>query len=137
MCAKGLVGTWGVQTKVASLGCVRKRSSVRIFLLITKMLSRVKCKCPQRVAIRLSRKSYATKGTSTPSKYSSQSGGNCPKRNLIKSIKEDSKYPKGKEAEWGCQLILAQRLIRGRGPLEWIQTLWKTSARNGVIKETG
>jgi len=26
--AKGLVGTWEVQTKVASLGCVCKRSSV-------------------------------------------------------------------------------------------------------------
>jgi len=111
MKAKGLVGTRGVQTKVASPGCVRKRSSVRVFLLITKIPSGVKCKCPQRVAMRPSRKSYATKGTSTPSKYSSQSGGNCPKRNLIESIKEDSKYPKGKEAEWGCRPILAQRLI--------------------------
>jgi len=26
--ANGLVGTWGVQTNVASLGCVHKRSSV-------------------------------------------------------------------------------------------------------------
>jgi len=111
MCAKGLVGTQGVQTKAASPGCVRKRSSVRVFLLIIKMLSGVKCKRPQRVAICPSRKLYATKGMSTPSKYSSQSGGNCPKRNLIESVKEDSKYPKGKEAEWGCRPILAQRLI--------------------------
>jgi len=28
MCAKGLVGTQGVQMNVASSGCVRKRSSV-------------------------------------------------------------------------------------------------------------
>jgi len=109
--AKGLVGIWGVHMKAASPGCICKRSSVRVFLLITKMLSGVKCKCPQRVAMRLSRKSYATKGTSAPSKYSSQSGGNCPKRNLIESTKEDSKYPKGKEVEWRCQPILAQRLI--------------------------
>ena len=137
MQAKGLVGTRGVQTKVASPGCVRKRSSVRVFLSTIKMLSGVKCKCPQRVARRPSRKSYATKGTSTPSKNVSQSGGNCPKRNLIESTNKDSKYLKGKEAEWGCRPILAQRLIQERGPLEWTQMLWKTSARNGVTKETG
>ena len=111
MCAKGLVGTCGVQTNAASLGCVYKRSSVYVFLLITKMPPGVKCKRPQRVAMRLSRKSYATKGMSMPSKYSSQSGGNCPKRNLIKSTKEDLKYLKVKEIEWGCRPILAQRLI--------------------------
>jgi len=81
----------GGADKVASLGWVCKRSSVQVFLSITKILSEVKCKCPQRVARRPSRKSYTTKGTSTPSKYSSQSGGNCPKRNLIESINEDSK----------------------------------------------
>jgi len=97
--ANRLVGTWGVQTKVASLGCIHKMSSVCVFLSITKMLSGVKCKCLQRVAMRPSRKSYATRGTSTPSKYSSQLEGNCPKRNLIESTKEDSKYPKGKEVE--------------------------------------
>jgi len=109
--AKGLVGTWGIHTKAASLGCVCKRSSIQVFLLITKMPSEVKCKCPQRVAMRPPKKSYATKGTSTPSKYSNQSGGNCPKRNLIESTKEDLKYPKGKEVEWGCRPILVQRLI--------------------------
>jgi len=62
-----------------------------VFLLFTKMPSGVKCKRPQREARRPSRKSYATRGTSTPSKYSSQSGGNCPKRNLIESTNEDSK----------------------------------------------
>jgi len=87
----GLVGTWGVQTKAASLGCVCKMSSIHVFLSITKMPSGVKCKHLHNVAICPSRKSYATKGTSTPSKDSSQSGGNCPKRNLMESTKEDSK----------------------------------------------
>ena len=80
-----------MQTKAASPGCVCKRSSIRVFLSITKIPSAVKCKRPQRVARHLSRKSYATRGTSTPSKYLSQSGGNCPKRNLIESTNEDSK----------------------------------------------
>jgi len=91
MRAKGLVGRRGVQMKAASPGCVHKRSSIQVFLSITKRPSAVKCKRLQRVARCLSRKSYATKGTSTPSKYSSQSGGNCPKRNLIESINKDSK----------------------------------------------
>jgi len=42
MKAKGLVGTRGVQTKVASLGCVHKISSVHIFLSVTKIPSVVK-----------------------------------------------------------------------------------------------
>ena len=88
---KGLVGRRGVQMKAASLGCVHKRSSIQVFLSITKMPSGVKCKHPQRVARHPLRKSYATKGISTPSKYLSQLGGNCPKRNLIESINEDSK----------------------------------------------
>ena len=91
MKVKGLVGTQGVQTNAASPDCVHKRSSVRVFLSMTKILSAVKCKCPQRVARRPSRKSYTTIGTSTPSKNASQSGGNCPKRNLIESTNEDSK----------------------------------------------
>jgi len=61
MKAKGLVGRQGVQTKAASLGCVCKRSSVQVFLSITKILSEVKCKHPQRVARCPSRKSYTTK----------------------------------------------------------------------------
>jgi len=88
---KGLVGTRGVQIKVASPGCVHNKSSVRVFLLTTNIPSGVKCKCPHRIARCLSRKSYATRGTSTPLKYVSQSGGNCPKRNLIESINEDSR----------------------------------------------
>jgi len=120
---KGLVGTQGVQMKVASPGCVRNKSSVCVFLSTTKILSVVKCSQPQRVAIRLSKKSYATRGTRAPSKCSSQSGGNCPKMNLIESTKDDSRYPKGKEAEWGCLPTLAQRLTEGRGPLDLTQTL--------------
>jgi len=69
--AKGLVGRRGVQTKAASPDCVHKRSSMQVFLLITKILSEVKCKHLQRVARHPSRKLYATKGTSTPSKCSS------------------------------------------------------------------
>jgi len=42
MQAKGLVGTRGVQTNVASPGCVCNKSSVRVFLLMTKILSVVK-----------------------------------------------------------------------------------------------
>jgi len=99
--AKGLVGMQGVYMKAAKPGCVCKRSSVRVFLSITKIPSAEKCKCPQRVAICPSKKSYAINRTRAPSKCSSQSGGNCPKINLIESTKEDSKYPKGKEAEWG------------------------------------
>jgi len=101
MKAKGLVGAQGVQTKAASLGCVRKISSIRVFLSITKIPSTIKCKCPQRVVICLSKKLYAANGMRAPSKWMSQSGGNCSKINLIESTKEDSKYPKGKEAEWG------------------------------------
>jgi len=91
MQAKGLVETQGVQMKVASLGCIHKRSSIQVFLSMTKILSIVKCSRPQRVAICLSRKSYATRGMRAPSKYSSQSGGNCPKINLIESTKDDSR----------------------------------------------
>jgi len=85
------VGMWGVQTKVASPGCVHNKSSVCVFLSITKMPLGVKCNRLHNVAIRLSKKSYATSGTSMPSKCSSQVGGNCSKRNLIESTKDDSK----------------------------------------------
>jgi len=54
---KGLVGMQGVQMNVASPGCVCKRSSVRVFLSRTKILSVVKCNRPHKVAIRLSKKS--------------------------------------------------------------------------------
>jgi len=54
--ANGLVGTRGVQTNVASPGCVCNKSSVWVFLSIIKMLLVVKCKRPHKVAICLSRK---------------------------------------------------------------------------------
>jgi len=42
MYVKGLVGTQGVHTKVAKPGCVCKRSSVQVFLSMTKIPSAVK-----------------------------------------------------------------------------------------------
>jgi len=95
------VGTCGVQTKVASPGCVCNMSSVQVFLLITKIPSSIKCKCPQRVAMHPSKKLYAVRGTRAPLKCVSQLGGNCLKMNLMESMKDDSRYPKGKEVEWG------------------------------------
>jgi len=88
---KGLVGTRGVQTKVASPGCICNKSSIRVFLSTTKIPSVVKCSQLQRVAIRPSRKLYATRGTRAPSKCVSHSGGNCSKINLIEPTKEDSR----------------------------------------------
>jgi len=123
MCAKGLVGTQGVHTKVARPGCVHKRSLVQVFLSVTKIPLTEKYRRPQRVAMHLSKKSYAINGTRAPSKWMSQSGGNCPKISLIESTKEDSKYPKGKEAEWGWRPTLGQRLMEGRGPLDLTQML--------------
>jgi len=90
MQVKVLVETRGVQTNAASPGCVCNKSSVRVFLSMTKMPSVVKCRQPQRVAIHPSKKSYATRGTRAPSKCMSQSGGNYPKINLIELMKEDS-----------------------------------------------
>jgi len=55
--AKGLVGMQGVQTNVASPGCICKRSSVHVFLSRTKIPSVVKCNHPHKVAIRPSKKS--------------------------------------------------------------------------------
>jgi len=85
------MGTRGVQTNMASLGCICRRSSVRVLRLTTQILSAAKCKCPQRRVTCLSRKSYVTKGTREPSKYSSQVGGNWEKMNLMESIKDDSR----------------------------------------------
>jgi len=65
---KGLVGTQGVQMNVASPGCVHNKSSIRVFLSMTKIPSVVKCNQLQRVAMRPSRKSYAMRGTRAPSK---------------------------------------------------------------------
>jgi hypothetical protein len=63
---KGLVGTHGVHTNLAKLGCVHNMSSVHVVLLTIKIPLSVKCKCLQRVIVRPSRKSYKTSGTVAP-----------------------------------------------------------------------
>ena len=65
---KGFVGTLGVHTNLASSGCVRKVSSVRVVLLTISMPLSVKCKCPHKVIVQPSKKSHETKGTRAPSK---------------------------------------------------------------------
>jgi len=65
---KGFVGTLGIHTNLASSGCVRRASSVRIVLLTIRIPLSVKCKCPHKVIIRPSKKSYDTRGTKAPSK---------------------------------------------------------------------
>ena len=60
---KGFVGTLGVHTNLASLGRVRKASSVCVVLLTISMPLSVKRKYPHKVIVRPSKKSYETKGT--------------------------------------------------------------------------
>jgi len=99
MKSKGFVGTLGVHTKQASSGCVRNMSSVHVVLLTMKLPLLVKCKCPHKVIVHLSKKSYNTSGTKAPSKYVSHSVGTCENLSFIESINDDSKQPKGKGAE--------------------------------------
>jgi hypothetical protein len=68
MKSKGFVGTLGVHTNLANSGCVRSTSSVRMVLLTIRIPLSVKCKCPHKVIIYPSKKSYATRGTSAPLK---------------------------------------------------------------------
>jgi len=68
MKSKGFVGTLGVHTNLASSSCVRNASSIFMVLLTIKIPLSVKCKCPYKVIVRPSKKSYATRGTSAPSK---------------------------------------------------------------------
>ena len=65
---KGFVGTLGVHTNLASSGCVCRASSVRVVLLTIRIPLSVKCKCPHKVIVRPSKKSYETNGTKAPSK---------------------------------------------------------------------
>jgi hypothetical protein len=67
---KGFVGTLGIgiHTNLASSGCVRRASSIRIVLLTIRISLSVKCKCLHKVIIRLSKKSYDTRGTKAPLK---------------------------------------------------------------------
>jgi len=66
--SKGFIGTLGIHTNLASSGCVRKASSVRVVLLTIKIPLSVKCKCPHKVIVRPSKKSYDTNSTKAPSK---------------------------------------------------------------------
>jgi len=66
--SKGLAGTRGVGTKHENRGSVRNKSVIRVLRLTKRIPCSVKCKCPQRMAVRPSRKSYATRGTRAPSK---------------------------------------------------------------------
>ena len=63
MKSKGFVGTLGVHTNLANLGCVRNASSVRVVLLTISIPLLVKCKCPHKVIVHPSKKLYATRGT--------------------------------------------------------------------------
>ena len=66
--SKGFVGTLGVHTNLASSGCVRKASSVRMVLLTIRIPLSVKCKCPHKVIVCPSKKSYDTNGSKGPLK---------------------------------------------------------------------
>jgi hypothetical protein len=65
---KGFIGTLSIHTKRASSGCVHNASSIHVVLLTMKIPLLVKCKCLHKVIVRLSKKSYDTSGTKTPSK---------------------------------------------------------------------
>ena len=97
--SKGFIGTLSVYTNHASSGCVRNMSSIHVVLLTMKIPLSVKCKCPHKVIVHLSKQSYDTSGTKAPSKYISHSGGTCENLSLIESINDDSRQPKGKGAE--------------------------------------
>jgi hypothetical protein len=64
MKSKGLVGTLGVHTNLASSGCIHSASSIRVVLLTIKMPLSVKCKCPYNIIVRPSKKSYDISGPS-------------------------------------------------------------------------
>ena len=68
MKSKGFVGTLGIHTNLTNSGCVRRASSVCVVLLTIRMPLSMKCKCPHKVIVRPSKKSYNTKGTKAPSK---------------------------------------------------------------------
>jgi hypothetical protein len=123
MKSKGFVGTLGVHTNLASSGCVCSASSIHMVLLTIKIPLSVKCKCPHKVIIHPSKKSYKTSGTKAPSKLASHSGGNCENLSLIESMNDDSRQPKGKGAEYMWRPTLAHRKMGGRGPVDGIETI--------------
>ena len=65
---KGFLGTRGVHTNLARLGCVHRASSVRVVLLTAKIPWSEKCKCLLKLIVRLSSKSNVSSGTKAPSK---------------------------------------------------------------------
>jgi hypothetical protein len=75
MKSKGFVETLGVHTNLASSSCVRNASFIHMVLLTIKIPLSVKCKCPYKVIIHLSKKLYDTRGTRAPSKYVNHSEG--------------------------------------------------------------
>jgi len=68
MKSKGLVGTRGVGMKHENWGSVQSKSVIRVLWLTNRIPCSVKCKWPQRIAVRLSRKSYAMRGMRVSSK---------------------------------------------------------------------
>jgi hypothetical protein len=66
--SKGFVGTLGVHTNRASSGCIHNASSICVVLLTMKIPLLVKCKCPHKVIVHPSKKSYNTSSTKAPSK---------------------------------------------------------------------
>ena len=68
MKSKGLLGTQRRGVNLAKEGSVYKMSSMRVLRRRKRIPSEVKCKCLQVMAVRLSKKSYATRGTRAPSK---------------------------------------------------------------------
>jgi hypothetical protein len=68
MKSKGFIGTLGVYMNLANSGCVCSVSSVRMVLLTIRIPLSVKCKCPHKVIVHPSKKSYDTSGTRASSK---------------------------------------------------------------------
>jgi len=66
--SKGFVGTLGVHMNRASSGCVCNVSSVYMVLLTMRIPLSMKCKCPHKVIVHPSKKSYNTSGTKALSK---------------------------------------------------------------------
>jgi len=66
--SKGRAGTCGVGMKQENWGSVRSKSVIWVLRLTKRIPCSVKRKCPQRMAVRPSKKLYAMRGTRAPSK---------------------------------------------------------------------
>src|SRR5260221_7264687 len=120
---RGFTGVRGVEVKGNRWGFVHNKSSVRTLRSVTKISWPTKRKCPTTVISRPSSRSKDTRGTRIPSKYLSQQG-NCWNLNLIESMKDEVRKPRGKFRDEGCLPTLVQMVTGGRGPLDWSSTLW-------------